>query len=171
MRDQLMRTSDFDTFASPDTEDVALDRYFSGDLTKAIEDFLTKHFGASVQVFSSFESRFYVSIQGKKTAEFLRRVMSLRREDEQMNILFSDTIDRTMHIILGTKNGFLMDEDDKSELLRLAKAAGFHILINEDNGMIVLKIGIEPGNCITVRASDLPCSMSEYLEDVFFGNK
>jgi hypothetical protein len=73
-----MRASNFDTFASPDTEDVALDRYFSGDLIKAIEDFLTKHFGASVQVFSSFESRFYVSIQGKKTAEFLRRVMKFK---------------------------------------------------------------------------------------------
>jgi hypothetical protein len=160
-----MKRSDIFEFISPDTEGAIIDSYAVSDLTHAMSSFLHEHYHDSIKITSSFNSISRINIQGYKTAALLRRILTIDRADETLNIHLSESSDM-LYIIIGTKVGLKIDEEEKIEIIDLARAAGFYININEEPGIITIKCETHSSS-VTLSAQDKDHPFYKELERAF----
>ena len=160
-----MKKSDIFEFIAPDTEGAIIDRYSVSDLTHVMSTFLHEQYPDSVKITTAFDSISQINIQGYKTAELFHRILAIDRAEEILNIRLTES-DDMLYIMIGTKVGLRIGEEEKIEIIDLARAAGFYININEEHGIITLKCETHLGS-VTFSAQDKDHPFYKELESVF----
>lgn len=133
-----MKKSDIFEFIAPDTEGAIIDRYRVHDIANAMSVFLHEHYPGSVKITSALNGVSQINIQGYKTATLFRNILAIDRGEETLNIRLTES-DDMLYIIIGARCGLKIGEEEKIEIIELARAAGFYIYINDDPGIITIK--------------------------------
>lgn len=164
-----MKKSDIEIFESPNLEGAIPDRYYIFDFVRSLESFASTYYCNDLHTISKIDNSFYIKINGQVAARFFRHSMKINRKSEKLNIYIRQT-DDMLNLVIGTKSGLRIDEENRAELIRLAKLAGFYVNVNPDNGIIIIKCNVEIGDSVVLRAMDIPLYFLEKLEEVFFGD-
>ena len=133
-----MKKSDIFEFVAPDTEGAIIDRYAVSDFTAAINVFLSEHYHSSVSITSTLDSISYINIQGYKTARLIHRALALNANDVTLTISLKE-MDDMLYIAISAEGGLKISEEEKVEIIELARSAGFYINVSREHGVIIAK--------------------------------
>lgn len=162
-----MKKSIIYEFVPPDTEGAPLDRYKIFDFIEDTNSFLDEYHSSAIKLESHIENISYIEIQGSKTADFIRYAIKLRRSIETMKIHLSDNYN-AFHIIISLEEGVLtISEEDKDELISLARLAGFYINVNTERGVIIAKCDLHLADTVTIRAMSFRSAFYHELVSAF----
>lgn len=160
-----MKKSDIFEFVAPDTEGAIIDRYAVSDLTTAMNAFMSKHYHGSVSITSTMDSVSYINIQGYKTALLIHRALALNAKDVTLDISLKE-IDDTFYIAISAEDGLKISEEEKVEIIELARAAGFYINVSREQGVIIAKCETQLSS-VTFSAQDGEHPFYKELERAF----
>ena len=162
-----MKKSIIYDFVPPDTEGAPLDRYQVFDFVEDTNSFLDEYYASAIKLESHIGNIAYIEIQGSKTADFIRYAIKLRRSVETMKIHLDDSYD-AFHIIISLEEGVLtISEEDKDELINLARLAGFYINVNTERGVIIAKCDLHFSDTVAIRAMSFHSAFYHELISAF----
>lgn len=155
-------------FINPDTNGAPLDKYFVSNFTNTTKEFLSVHSGDSVSISSKLDDLFFINICSMPAARFLHKIINIQR-DGTLKIHMQD-IDDMFYILIKTEGELRITDDEREEIIKLARSAGFYISVNEEIGTVIAKCEIERTTSVIVQAITLPCLFRDYLEIAFEKN-
>ena len=162
-----MKKSNLNDFFTPNTHGVLLERYTAKEFIDSMSLFLSRHHGEAIKIETHMENISYINVSGRKTAEFIARVVKLRRGYDTLKICIKD-IHHMLNILICQEGGSLsIGEEEKGEIIILARKAGFYINIDENAGAIIIKCHLESPDTVTFGALDSTSGFYRELEEAF----
>ena len=143
-----------------------IDKYLIYDLVETTRSFFRAYFQDAVKVDFSIQSPSYIYLNGKGLAKFFREALKLQRGENLLQIYIKDSAD-VLNIVVGSKDGLTISDEEKLTLDNLAKESGFSMEIAK--GAIIIRHKLEGVDSIPLYSSDIPCPLYEDFKDVFFG--
>ncbi len=162
-----MKKSDIE-FINPNTNGAPRDRYEASGFTHTTKEFLSVHSEEVVSISSKLDGLFYINICSMPAASFLCKMLKVQR-DGMLKIHMQD-VDDMFYILIKAEGKLRMEDEERAELIELARSAGFYINVNSETGAVIVKCEIEKTTSVIVQAITVPCSFLDYLE-IAFENK
>lgn len=162
-----MKRSDTNESIIKNYEGKLPDKYQIYELVDTIRAFFRAYFGDAVKVDSNITESYYILLKGKEFAMFLKESLKLQRGKSTLHIYMENTID-LLNIVIGTKNGLEISEEERIRLNDLAIEGDFAMEIIQ--GTIIIRHKIYTAESIPLNANKRHIPLYDDLRKVFFGD-
>ena len=162
-----MKKSNLKNFFAPNTHGMLLERYEISKFIDEMRSFISMHHGESIKIESRIENISYINIIGRKTAEFIAHVVKLRRGSESLRICMEDMYDMFNILIYQEGGALSISEEEKCEIIILARGAGFYVNIDDTVGAIIIKCDLQSPDTVTFGAIDPKLGFYQELKAAF----
>lgn len=144
------------------------DKHYIYDLVDTLNSFFRNHFDSVVKVESLIEHPFYIFFDGSKFSKLLSYALSLEMGDNVIHIYLRE-LDGMLNVLIGTKEGLQITNENEATLRQLAEDIGFSLTITEE--ALIISKEIEITEAIPLRAINTQAELYDLLYCAFFGNK